>query len=244
MDKVKGYFLSWLKRFLIFIVLPFFLAFKSFQNLKKRSFLRAGLTSFFSLFFLPFWLLMYLVTAFVPVVAFGMYEDTIKIAGTGSMYPTIPKGEGENQKILGKQTVAEIRMKPYPTLGYEIGRGDLVSAENEKIKKSIKKTYGVEGGIIKRVIAVSGDRILLKDGLVYINGTPVDEPYIAGPTTGADFLKDNKEITVPKNKLFIMGDNRKRSYDSRHYGFISYEDVDHVLSYSNQSEKISLASSN
>jgi signal peptidase I len=179
--------------------------------------------------------LVFLITAFITALSIGLIENSIAIAGSGSMYPTIPKGKTH-------ETVAVIYMKPYPSLlAGEIKRGDLISAESESIRERIKKAYGVEGGVIKRVIAVSGDRLMLKDGMVIVNGVVLHEPYIAGSTRGADFLKDNEELVIPQNKIFIMGDNRKESFDSRHYGFIGYEDVDHVLAFKNQIEKISLA---
>jgi len=62
---------------------------------------------------------------------------------------------------------------------------------------------------IKRVIGTPGDTVWAKDGQVYVNGDPIEEPYLTQPTD--DFAKD----TVPEGKLFVMGDNRGNSLDSR-----------------------------
>lgn len=253
MDKVISYFLSWVRRCFIFAFLPLFLAFKSIVHLRKKSLARFGFLFLLFIIFSPLWATAYLITGLSSVYILGMYENTIRIAGTGSMYPTFPIGVGLDHKVLASQVVAEVSMQPYPNgiriaelnlLGHEIERGDLISAENDLIRQRIKKAYGVESGIVKRVIATPGDRILLKDGLVYLNGKVLIEPYVAGDTIGGDFLKESEEIEIPQGKLFVMGDNRKGSYDSRHFGFIRYQDVDHVLAFQNQSEKISLASTN
>ncbi len=74
---------------------------------------------------------------------------------------------------------------------------------------------------IKRVVGVPGDRIDCRDGRLYRNGRPVSEPYLdAGTTT------DNCEpTTVPAGKLYVMGDNRDNSQDSRVFGPIDRKDV-------------------
>jgi signal peptidase I len=68
--------------------------------------------------------------------------------------------------------------------------------------------------LVKRVIAVGGDRIACCDatGRIVLNGVPLDEDYIIGPTDQVRF-----DLTVPSNGLFVMGDNRPDSRDSRYY---------------------------
>ena len=79
--------------------------------------------------------------------------------------------------------------------------------------------------LIKRVIAVGGDTIHIdEDGTVYVNGKALKESYIQGETVRNDF---QGELVVPNDKLFVMGDNRTISKDSRsnEIGLISKKDV-------------------
>ncbi len=81
---------------------------------------------------------------------------------------------------------------------------------------------------IKRIVGVGGDRIALEDGKVTVNGKPLDEPYVysiggaAQPTTAHDALSS---WVVPDGDLFVMGDHRERSTDSRDFGPISVRSV-------------------
>lgn len=65
--------------------------------------------------------------------------------------------------------------------------------------------------LIKRVIGVEGDVITVTDGVVYRNGYPLEEPYtLEGYTSG-----EITDFTVPQDQIFVMGDNRSVSLDSR-----------------------------
>jgi signal peptidase I len=67
---------------------------------------------------------------------------------------------------------------------------------------------------IKRIVAIAGDRIQLRDGRVILNGTAIDEPY-AVPGDPASFYANTAEVTVPDGFVFVLGDNRALSSDSR-----------------------------
>ncbi len=75
---------------------------------------------------------------------------------------------------------------------------------------------------VKRVIGKGGDTLAFRDGAVWRNGEPLDEPYIHEPM---EFSMDGT-YTVPEGTVFVMGDNRNHSSDSR---FIGPVPVDHVL---------------
>ena len=75
---------------------------------------------------------------------------------------------------------------------------------------------------VKRVIAVPGDRISISDGAIYLNGEKLDESaYWDGYIENSEM----PEVTVPERSLFVVGDNRNNSGDSRHVGIIPYWQV-------------------
>ncbi len=81
---------------------------------------------------------------------------------------------------------------------------------------------------IKRVIALPGEKLLIRDSVVYINGHRLDEPYLPEAwTTLNNWPSNNSDGQVMKSdEYFVMGDNRNRSQDSRIFGPIGRERID------------------
>lgn len=72
-----------------------------------------------------------------------------------------------------------------------------------------------DGPVIKRVVGVGGDTVAMEDSVLIVNGEPVDEPYVDEVTLDGVFYH---EVVVPEGYVFVLGDNRFDSVDSRNYG--------------------------
>ncbi len=100
----------------------------------------------------------------------------------------------------------------------DVGRGDVIvmtSPRNPDIE------------YVKRVIGLPGETLLFKDGDVYIDGYLLEEPYLNDKTNLWEngFIEENVPYMVPDNHVFVMGDNRHRSSDSREFGPVPMESV-------------------
>lgn len=80
---------------------------------------------------------------------------------------------------------------------------------------------------VKRVIGLEGDKVKLKDNKIYINGTEIQEDYLQKDmeTKGNAWLNENDEKVIPKGQVFVMGDNRSGSLDSRAFGPINKDTI-------------------
>ena len=139
---------------------------------------------------------------------------------SGSMKPTLLVGDHilVNKFIYGiKIPFLNITLIPLK----KPKSGDIVVF---KFPEDPKKDF------IKRVVAVEGDTVQIRNKKVYINDRPMEDPYGTHldphSIRGAAQPRDNfGPVTVPPNSLFVMGDNRDHSYDSRFWGFVNLSAV-------------------
>lgn len=96
--------------------------------------------------------------------------------------------------------------------------GDIIVFHTDLVQ-----TNGKEKLLIKRIIGTPGDTINISDGIVYRNGEPLSEPYTKEGYTASDM----DEVTIPPDSLFVMGDNRQNSADSRDasVGFVHKKNI-------------------
>lgn len=121
---------------------------------------------------------------------------------SSSMYPTLDIGD----RLL----VDKISLK----FKHQVKRGDIV------VFIPPPSAYLDEKFLIKRVIGLPGETISIQDGVVYINGKALDEPYILEKTKD-----DFGPYEIPEDSIFVMGDNRNGSYDSRSWGPVPMDNL-------------------
>jgi len=161
-----------------------------------------------------------IITALVLALVIRAYVIQAFKIPSGSMIPTLLIGDhilvnkfiyGTTIPFTDKRTL--VLRKPE--------KGDIIVF---KFPENPKKDF------IKRVIATEGDVVEERNKLIYLNGKAVAEPYAQHVDSllrsGMNDPRDNfGPVTVPKDKLFVMGDNRDQSYDSRYWGFVDLKAV-------------------
>lgn len=96
--------------------------------------------------------------------------------------------------------------------------------EPEKGDVAVFESVEMEGqDLIKRVVATPGDTVEVREGKLYVNGEPQDEPYL---NQNSGFSPPQQEITIPEDSYFMMGDNRSNSRDSRFFGPVPEENFE------------------
>ena len=186
-----------------------------------------------------------IIIALVLAMLFRYFIGTPTIVKQESMYPTLIQDErlwlnrwGRTTKTLPKRgdiiTFEEPAKIKYTSS--EIDESNPVAQYNDRtgfdwfihnFLEIGKRSY------IKRVIALPGEHVEIKDGSVYIDGEKLDEPYLQDGIVTDLYVNTNgvgfDDFVVPENCVFAMGDNRNHSTDCRAFGCIPLEKIESTV---------------
>ena len=182
-----------------------------------------------------------IVIALVLALLIRYYIGTPTVVAQPSMKPTLEPG----QRLILNRWVRTVKEMP--------NRGDIITFEapsddsyifsedfdqnnvvakysNEPTGFFSKFVYNVleigKESYIKRVIGLPGDHVKIEDGKVYINDEELDESYLSDTVVTKTDNMAYKDLVVPENSVFVMGDNREHSTDSRAFGCIPLEKIE------------------
>ena len=128
----------------------------------------------------------------------GLVLEPVTVSST-SMEPTVPEGATVLVDKLGPRLQG-------------VDRGDLV----------VFRSPDGDGDALKRVVALAGQQVALMDAVLHVDGVPVDEPQVDLSRIDGTYFGP---VTVPRDTVFVLGDNRAGSIDSREYGAVPLSDV-------------------
>ena len=132
----------------------------------------------------------------LAVILIVFIYQPVKVEGT-SMMP----GLTDQERIFVNKY--EYKLSPN-----NIHRGDLIVFH---YPKNPRESY------IKRVVGLPGDKVEMRDGVVYVNSEELNEPYVLPGYRGHDYMQAE---VVPPDDYFVLGDHRDSSSDSRSWGFV------------------------
>ncbi|MGE5398205.1 MAG: signal peptidase I [Chitinophagales bacterium] len=156
-----------------------------------------------------------IVAALILAVIIRTFVIEGRVVPSESMYPTIQIGD----RLMVNKFIYRFK---------EPQRGDIIVFNPPAYIKS-------EYDFVKRIVGLPGEKVEVKEGKVFINDQPLNEPYLSEPLN-----YEFGPVVVPDNDLFVMGDNRNNSYDSHLWdqwlssdrvigkAFVLYWPVNHV----------------
>ncbi len=142
------------------------------------------------------WLKAVVVALLLAIIVRGFFLEPTYVEGP-SMQNTLKTGD----KVLVNKFIYDLK---------DPERGEIIVFHSVEDKD-----------LIKRIIALPGDTIEVKQNHVYINGKNIAEPYLASAITTSSF----RSTKIPANHVFVMGDNRENSTDSRVLGPVAMDQV-------------------
>ena len=178
-----------------------------------------------------------IIIAFILALLIRYFFGTPTIVQQPSMIPTLQP----NQRLILNRWCRTIKEMPSrgdiitfeaPTSDSYVYDADNVTAKYSNNPTSIwgKFVYYIleanKTSYIKRVIALPGEHLQIYDGKVYINGEELKEDYLQPEVTTSTDNCPFYDLIVPENCVFVMGDNRSASTDSRRFGCIPLEKIE------------------
>lgn len=169
----------------------------------------------------------------VLVILLKYYVVDVVIVNGDSMIPTY--GSGDKVYISRIFQLNEFKPKRGKVIVFEepLINSAEISNENPIAKYNYQSNLGfwksfksIKNECIKRVIGLPGEHIEIKYGNIFINGKKIEENYLYSNTITQD--KNLFNFIVPKNTVFVLGDNREYSIDSRNFGCIPFERIDGI----------------
>lgn len=177
------------------------------------------------------WAICFLI-AYILYLFINYFVGTISGVRQKSMYPTVVQGE---EVVIQRPTIFKKDLNYGDIITFEAPNESLYTDYDNFEKTSELAIYSEHTGFdwfcynfmgigktnyIKRVIGLPGDNIVISDdGYVYRNGQKLEEPYLNDGITNKD---ENKyvDLIVPEDSVYVLGDNRLESKDSRYFGCI------------------------
>ena len=181
--------------------------------------------------------------ALVLAVAFRYFIGTPTVVKQPSMYDTLEEGQRlwlnrwvrtvDGDYHRGEIVTFEAPSEPIVSLEKADNNNPKAIYDEEPEGIFSKFTYYVleinKTSYIKRVIGVAGDRIKIEEGKVFLNGEEINEPYLdEGVITEGGVYTD---IIVPEGYVFVMGDNRSHSTDSRNFGCVPIDRLESRVAF-------------
>lgn len=184
-----------------------------------------------------------IIVAVVLALIVRTFVGTPTIVKMPSMYPTLEEGQ---RLILNKISL---------NFGKQLQRGDIITFESPTASLIVASEYDNNNPVaeynyepkgiiqkfmyyvleinktsyIKRVIATEGEHVTIKDNKVYINGKELKEDYLPEGTITTSLNGLFVDLTVPEGCVYVLGDNREHSTDSRRFGCIPMDKVEGVV---------------
>ena len=186
-----------------------------------------------------------IVIAIIIALIFKIFIGTPTIVKQPSMYPTLKEGQRLFLNKWCKTINADFERGDIVT--FEAPSKTIVSERDVDLSNPVAKYEYEPNGVlnnffyhvldmgktsyIKRVIALPGEHIKIANNSVYINGEKLDEPYLRESVITSSLEGCYIDIVVPEGALFLMGDNRMQSKDSRSFGCIPIEKIESKVAF-------------